>query len=221
MLRVGHRGAKAYAPENTLASFRKALEIGVDAVELDVRKTRDGELAVMHDADVKRTTNGKGLVSDLTLAQIKAFSSDGEKVPTLGEALEFLAGKVKVIIELKEQGCEEKVLAEVRRRGIEKDVVITSFLEDALKKVRELDAAILTGLIYAKHSNPIKAALELKVNYLLPLYRFTHTANVQKAHQNGLKVVVWTINTPEEVAEFVKKGVDGIASDKPDILKVQ
>ncbi len=134
MLRVGHRGAKAYAPENTLASFSKAIEIGVDAVELDVRKTRDGELVVMHDADIKRTTNGKGLVSELTLAQIKAFSSGGETVPTLGEALDFLGGKVKVVIELKEQGCEEQVLAEVRKRDIQKDVVITSFLEEALKK---------------------------------------------------------------------------------------
>lgn len=220
MLRVGHRGAKAYAPENTLASFSKAIEIGVDAVELDVRKTRDGELVVMHDADIKRTTNGKGLVSELTLAQIKAFSSGGETVPTLGEALDFLGGKVKVVIELKEQGCEEQVLAEVRKRDIQKDVVITSFLEKALKKIRELDATVQTGLIYAKHSNPLKAALELKANYLLPLYRFTHTANVQKAHQNGLKVVVWTINTPEEVVEYAKKGVDGIASDKPDILNV-
>ncbi|MCL5877173.1 MAG: glycerophosphodiester phosphodiesterase [Candidatus Bathyarchaeota archaeon] len=218
MLRVGHRGAKAYAPENTLASFRKALEIGVDAVELDVRKTRDGELVVMHDADVKRTTNGKGLVSDLTLSQIKAFSSEGEMVPTLGEALDFLGGKVKVVIELKEQGCEEQVLAEVQKRSMEKDVVISSFLEDALKTVRDLNADIPTGLIYAKHSNPLKAALALKANYLLPLYRFTHTANVQKAHQNGLKVIVWTINTPEEVVEYAKKGVDGIASDKPDIL---
>jgi glycerophosphoryl diester phosphodiesterase len=120
MLRVGHRGARAYAPENTLASFKKALEIGVDATELDVRKTRDGELVVMHDADVKRTTNGKGLVSDMSLAQIKALSSDGDKVPTLGEALDFLSGKVIVFIELKEQGCEEQVLAEVRKRDMQR-----------------------------------------------------------------------------------------------------
>ena len=78
---------------------------------------------------------------------------------------------------------------------------------------------MLTGLIYAKHSNPIKAALELKANYLVALYRFTHTATVQKAHENGLKIIVWTINTPQEAQEYAKKGVDGIASDKPDILK--
>ena len=113
---------------------------------------------------------------------------------------------------------EEKVLSAIHERRLEKNVIITSFLEDALRKVRELDKEVETGLIYAKHSNPVKAALELKANYLVALYRFTHTANVQKAHENGLKVIVWTINTPEEVQAFVKKGIDGIASDKPDIL---
>ena len=219
MLRIGHRGARAYAPENTLASFKKALEIGVDAVELDVRKTKDNQLVVIHDADVKRTTNGEGLVSELTLKEIKSFSAEeGEKIPTLEETLDFLDKKVKVFVELKETGIEEQVLSIVHAKSLEKNVIITSFLEDALKKVRELDKDIETGLIYAKHKNPIKAALELKANYLFALYRFTHTANVQKAHENGLKVIVWTINSPEEVEEYAKKGVDGIASDKPDIL---
>jgi len=219
MLRIGHRGARAYAPENTLASFKKAIEIGVDAVELDVRKTKDNQLVVIHDADVKRTTNGKGLVSEFTLKEIKSFSTEGgEKIPTLEEALDFLDTKVKVFIELKEAGVERQVLSIVHEKGLERSVVVVSFLEDVLKKVRELDKDIEIGLIYAKHKNPIKAALELKANYLLALYRFTHTANVKKAHENGLKVVVWTINNPEEVEEYAKKGVDGIASDKPDIL---
>jgi glycerophosphoryl diester phosphodiesterase len=219
MLRIGHRGARAYEPENTIRSFKKALEIGVDAVELDVRKTKDSQLVVIHDADVKRTTGGKGLVSERTLKEIKGFSTEkGEKIPTLKEALDFLDKKVKVLIELKEAGVEEEVLALVHENGLEKNVIVTSFLEDALRKVRELDKDIATGLIYAKHKNPLKAALELKAQYLVAFYRFTHTANVQKAHENGLKVIVWTINTPEEVAAYIQKGVDGIASDKPDIL---
>ncbi len=222
MLRIGHRGARAYEPENTIRSFKKAIEIGVDAVELDVRKTKDGQLVVIHDADVKRTTDGKGLVSELALKEIKGFSMEkGEKIPTLKEALGFLDKKVKTIIELKEAGVEKEVLALVHENGLEKNVIVTSFLEDALRKVRELDKDIATGLIYAKHKNPLKTALELKAQYLVPLYRFTHTANVQKAHENGLKVIVWTINTPEEVATYIKKGVDGIASDKPDILTRQ
>jgi glycerophosphoryl diester phosphodiesterase len=220
MLRIGHRGARAYAPENTLKSFRKAIEIGVDAIELDVRKTKDNQLVVIHDADVKRTTNGEGLVSELTLAQIKALSAgDGEKIPKMQEALDFLDKKVKVLVELKEAGFEEQVLSVVHTKGLEKNVVIISFLEEALKKVREQYNTIKTGLIYAKPSNPVKAALELKANYLVAFYRFIHTANVQKAHENGLKIIVWTINTPEEAQTYAKKGVDCIASDKPDILK--
>ena len=220
MLRIGHRGARAYAPENTLKSFRKALEIGVDAVELDVRKTKDGSLVVIHDEDVKRTTNGEGLVNELTLKEIKGLDAgDGEKIPTLEETLDFLDKKVKVFVELKETGIEDQVLSIVSEKGLEKNVIIVSFLEEALKKVRELNKDIETGLIYARHKNPLKSALDLKANYLLAFYRFTHTANVEKAHESGLKVVVWTINKPEEVEEYAKKGVDGIASDKPDILK--
>lgn len=219
MLRVGHRGAKAYAPENTLASFKKALEIGVDAIELDVRRTKDNQLVVIHDTDVKRTTDGEGLVSEFTLVQIKGFSTDGgEKIPTFEEALDFLDKKVKVLVELKETGIEEQVLSIVHARSLEKNVVITSFLEDTLRKVRELNKSVETGLIYAKHSNPIRAALELKANYLIAFYKFTHTATVQKAHENGLKIIVWTINTVDEAQEYAKKGVDGIASDHPDIL---
>jgi glycerophosphoryl diester phosphodiesterase len=219
MLRIGHRGARAYAPENTIESFKKALEIGVDAVELDVRKTKDNQLVVIHDADVKRTTNGEGLVGELMLKEIKAFSAEGgEKIPTLEEALDFLDKKLKVFVELKEAGVEEQVLSLMHGKGLEKNVVIVSFLEEALKKVRELDRNVETGLIYAKHKNPVKAALELKANYLVAFYRFTHTANVAKAHENGLKVIVWTVNTPQEVEEYAAKGVDGITSDKPDIL---
>jgi glycerophosphoryl diester phosphodiesterase len=219
MLKVGHRGARAYEPENTLRSYRRALELGVNAVELDVRMTRDGEVVVIHDAEVDRTTNGKGLVSQLTLKEIKQLNTEkDEKIPTLEEALDFLDKKVKVLIELKETGFEEKVLRAVQKRGLEENVVIVSFLEDALRKVRELNGKVETGLIYVKHKNPVKAASDLKASYLLPLYRFTHAADVQKAHQNGLKVVVWTINKPEEVADYVKKGVDGITSDMPDIL---
>ena len=220
MLRIGHRGARAYEPENTLRSFKKALEIGVNAVELDVRKTKDNQLVVIHDPDVKKTTNGKGLVNELTLKEIKEFSTEkGEKIPTLKEVLDFLGRKAKILIELEETGVEEKVLSIVHGNGLQKNVIIVSFIEDALRRIRELDKEVETGLIYVKHKDPVKAALELKASYLVSFYKFTHTANVQKAHENGLKVIVWTVNEPEEVAEYAKKGVDGIASDKPDILK--
>lgn len=219
-LRIGHRGAKAYEPENTIRSFRRALELGVNAVELDVRSTKDGELVVIHDAEVDRTTNGKGLVSDLTLSEIKKLLTEkGEHIPTLDEALEFLDKKVKILIELKETGTEEKVLDIIKKKGLEGNVIIISFHEEALRRVRELNDKVETGLIYVKHKDPVKAALLLRAQYLLPLYKFAHSILISRAHEKGLKVIVWTINTLEEALEYVKKGVDGIASDKPDILK--
>ena len=97
---------------------------------------------------------------------------------------------MKVLVELKETGLEEKVLKIVQMKGLEKSVIIVSFMDDALRKVKELEDKVETGLIYTEHKNPVKAASDLKASYLLPLYRFTHTSDVQKAHQNGLKVIV-------------------------------
>ena len=218
-MKIGHRGARAYEPENTLSSFRRALELGVDAVELDVRKTRDNELVVIHNADVNKTTDGSGAVNELTLEEIQRFITEkGEHVPTLEEVLDAVAKRVKVLVELKETGTEEQVISLIRKKRLTENVIIISFHEDALRKVRELSDEVETGLIYVRHKNPIQAALDLKAEYLLPLYRFTHSADVKKAHEAGLKVIVWTINNKEEVDEYKKKGVDGIASDRPDIL---
>jgi glycerophosphoryl diester phosphodiesterase len=219
LLKIGHRGARAYEPENTLRSFQKAIELGVNAVELDVRRTRDDQLVVIHNANVNKTTDGNGSVNELTLNEIKGFvTKKGEKVPTLEEALQFLGKRVTILVELKETGIEEQVLNLVHKKGLTENIIIISFHEDALRKVRELDPEIITGLIYIRHKNPVQTALNLNAQYMLPLYRFTHSANIKKAHENGLKVIVWTINTAEEVAEYKKKGVDGIASDKPEIL---
>jgi len=108
VLKIGHRGARAYEPENTLSSFRRALELGVDAVELDVRKTRDNELVVIHNADVNKTTDGSGAVNELTLEEIQRFVTEkGEHVPTLEDVLDAVATRVKVLVELKETGTEE------------------------------------------------------------------------------------------------------------------
>jgi len=219
MLKVGHRGAKAYEPENTIRSFKKAIELGVDAVELDVRKTSDGKLIVIHDSNVEKTADGEGEVCELTLGEVKELNLEkGEKIPTLDEALDFLDGKVKILIELKESGYEEEVLGLVRDKGLNEQVVIVSFKEDVLKRIRALDSNIETGFIYARYRKPLEKAVELKTDYILPLYHFTHSSTVKKAHEMGLKVIVWTINKKEDVEKFVRKGVDGISSDYPDIL---
>jgi glycerophosphoryl diester phosphodiesterase len=221
LLKIGHRGARAYEPENTLSSFRRAVELGVDAVELDVRKTKDNKIVVIHNSDVNKTTDGSGSVSSFTLEEIKKFVTEkGEHIPTLEEVLDAVGKRVKILVELKEPGLEENVLELIRRKRLIGNVIIISFDEDVLMKVRELDDEVTLGLIYVRHKNPIQSALELKAEYLLPLYRFTHSANVKKAHEKGLKVIVWTINTKEEALEYKKKGVDGIATDRPDVLNI-
>jgi len=221
LLKIGHRGAKAYEPENTLRSFQRAIEYGVDAVELDVRKTKDNQLVVIHNVDVNKTTNGNGPVNELTLDEIKKLVTEkNEKVPTLEEVLTLVGKQVKILIELKETGYEQNVLDLIHKKGLIDNVIIISFKENALQKIKELDSKITTGLIYVRHKNPIKSALDLGAAYLLPLYHFTHSIDIRKAHEKGLKIIVWTINNTEEVAEFRNKGVDGIASDRPDILNI-
>jgi glycerophosphoryl diester phosphodiesterase len=219
MLKIGHRGARAYEPENTLSSFRKAIELGANAVELDVRKTKDGKLVVIHNADVNKTTNGEGAVNELTLTQIQKLVTDkDEHIPTLDDVLDSVGKRVKILVEIKEKGTEKQILNLIQQKGLTGNVIVVSFHEESLKKVRELNSEIETGLIYVRHKNPIQTALDVKAKYLLSLYSFTHSANVKKAHENGLKMIVWTINKKEEVEEYKKKGVDGIASDRPDIL---
>lgn len=220
IFKIGHRGARAYEPENTLKSFKKAIEIGVNAIEFDVRQTKDKKLIVFHDDKVDRLTDGKGFIKNLTLEQIKSLDVGGEPIPSFEEALDFIDKKIqRIVIELKEFGFEDKVLRELRKRRLEDRVIIVSFLERVLEKIRELEGNIEMGLIYVTHLSPIKSALKLKANYLVPFYRFTHTKDIQKAHKEGLKVIVWTINKKEEALKYAQKGVDGIASDKPDILK--
>lgn len=218
ILKIGHRGARAYETENTLESFRKAIRMGATAIELDVRMSKDRKLVVIHDDNLKKVFGKDIAVKEATLAKLRE-STDG-KIPTLEEALHFINGKVeKILVELKEPGYEKNVLEVIRKEGLEEKVIVVSFHEEALERMRKLNAKIETGLIYARYKNPTDAALRLKARYLVALYRFVHTRDVEKAHEKNLKVIVWTINTKDEVKKYFSKGVDGIATDKPDIFQ--
>jgi glycerophosphoryl diester phosphodiesterase len=216
-LKVGHRGAKAYEIENTLESFKKAIALGANAVEFDVRKSKDGKLIVIHDDNLKKVFGKDIQVNEATLKELKQLT--GNKIPTLEDALQFIDEKVeKILVELKEVGYEKKVLEGIKKKKLNDRVIIVSFHEQTLLNVRKVDNKIETGLIHAKYKNPVDAALRLDARYLIPFYRFTHTKDIADAHKNNLKVIVWTINTKQEVKEYMAKGVDGIASDKPDIF---
>jgi glycerophosphoryl diester phosphodiesterase len=216
-LKIGHRGARGYEIENTLESFKKAIELGANAIEMDVRRSRDSRLVIIHDDNLKKVFGKDIQVNEATLNELKQWTNN--KIPTLEEALEWIGKKVeKILVELKEVGYEKRVLEAIRKEGLSDRVIIVSFHEKALADVRKADGKIEMGLIYSRHKNPIDAALKLNASYLVPLYRFTHTQNISDAHKKNLKVIVWTINTKEEAEEYKVKGVDGIASDKPDCL---
>jgi glycerophosphoryl diester phosphodiesterase len=217
-LRVGHRGARAYEIENTVESFKKAIDLGANAIELDLRQSKDGEIIVCHDDNLKRLFGKELPVNKATLDELK--QSTENKIATLEEALRFIDRKVeKILVELKETGYEKKILDLIRKEELEDNVILVSFLGECLDRVRALNTEIETGLIYTKLRNPVEAAQKLGAQYLVPLYRFIHSRDVEKAHKYNIKVIVWTINTKEEAIKYIAKGVDGIASDKPDIFK--
>jgi glycerophosphoryl diester phosphodiesterase len=217
-LKVGHRGAKAYETENTLESFRKAIDLGVNAIELDVRQSKDAKLVIIHDDNLKKVFGLDLRVDMATLKELKQVT--GNRVPTFDEALCFIDRKVdKILVELKETGHEKMVIDLIRKEKLQDRVIIVSFHEETLSHIRKLCREIKTGLIYTKFKNPVETAQRLNAQYLVPLYKFIHTKDVEKSHKNNLLVIVWTINTEEEARKYIAKGVDGIASDKPDIFK--
>jgi glycerophosphoryl diester phosphodiesterase len=217
-LKIGHRGAKAYKTENTLESFSKAIELGANAIEFDVRRSKDAQLIISHDDNLKKVFGKDVRINEAPLSELKQLT--GNRIATLEEALRFIGGKVeKIVVELKEAGYEQLVLALITKENLRERVIVVSFLEEALAHVRNLDATIETGLIYTKPKKPIETALKLNAQYLVALYRFTHRRDIAKAHKSNLKVIVWTINTKKEAEEYFAKDVDGIASDKPDIFK--
>jgi glycerophosphoryl diester phosphodiesterase len=236
---IAHRGASAYAPENTLAAFAKAVDFGADILELDVRQTRDGELVVLHDASVNRTTNGKGRVADLTLEQIKAldagswFSPDfvGERVPTLAEVVDATPDFTTLLVELKGSpeeypGMEARVVRFIRQRGIEKRVILKSFERDVLNRLRMLAPDIprlrivvseisFLGLIIG-HGVHFGSVFEDDVQYLQHHWFSLTEGFIRKAHDRGYKVFAWDVDDEKRMEELIKKGIDGIETDHPD-----
>jgi glycerophosphoryl diester phosphodiesterase len=189
---IGHRGAAGYEPENTLRSFKKALEIGVDIVELDVHLTKDNKLVVIHDEKVDRTTNGRGYVKNYKLSELKKLDAGkGERIPTLQEAIDLLYGRVKVQIELKGENTEKPVVDLIKNYDPE-NFILTSFYHPRVKRAKEFYPSITTGVLFAgRPIDPVKIVRDAKADRLCINY-----ATIDK--------------------ELVE--VDAIGSNKPDVV---
>ena len=215
----GHRGSPFKAPENTIASIKKALEDGCEAVEIDVRKTKDNEIVVIHDIRVDRTANGKGFVSDFTLNELKKLSFNGEKIPTLNEVIDFVGKKANIIIELKEENLENDIEKIIKKNGFLDNAIIISFYHKLIKNIKNFNKKIKTGiLLVGKPVDTIELAHEAQADYLFLHYAYVDKELVNKAHKNNLKVYVWNIDAIKDLEEMLKLNVDGTGSNKPDVL---
>jgi len=220
MIITGHRGAAKLEPENTLRSIQKALDLGVDQIEIDVHLTRDQHLVVIHDDTVDRTTNGHGAVADLTLQEIKQLDAgNGERIPTLQEVIDLVRGRAILQIELKGPGTAQPVVHMVEQNGLVGEVLLTSFVHDRLREVRRLNSRIrLAALWFKAPEDACERAIEMGAESLHIQHQNINAALVQQVHSHGLKIRAWNPDTIEEMQRVIHLGVDGISSNRPDLL---
>ncbi|WP_248929217.1 glycerophosphodiester phosphodiesterase [Paenibacillus hamazuiensis] len=230
---IAHRGAKGMAPENTLAAFKLGLEQGCHAIELDIHLSADGELIVCHDDTLDRTTNGKGRIADMTLAEIKKFDAGlwygeefrGETIPTLGEVFDLVPESIMINIEVKdhrEQKLEPVLVNFLRKRGRTASVVISSFDHKCLRRLKQLDPEVKIGLLYQLNLYDPAAyarSLGVEVYSLHPLFKLLDQEEVNKALDSGLQVYPWTANEAPELRQLAELGVSGIITDFPGRLR--
>ena len=229
---IAHRGASGHAPENTLAAFQRAVELGATFIETDLHVTRDGRFVAIHDSTVERTTNGSGSVRDFTLSELREvdaglwFDRDfmGERVPTLEEVLEFSRRHdVVFYLELKYAavwGMDHALVAALQKAESAPRTIVISFDPATLSPLRRLDPTIMTGLL-VEEATPdcIQDAVDLGARQLCPKIWSVTPKLIEEAHRSDLQVVTWTANTAEEMRAMISAGVDGIMSDFPDRLR--
>lgn len=228
---VAHRGASGYAPENTLAAFRRAVELGANFIETDLQLSRDARFIAIHDATLDRTTNSRGPVHALTLAELRELDAGswfgpefaGERLPTLEEILDFArASDVVFYLEIKAGGTwgmEPALVSALREAHEAARAVVLSFDPGTLAAIRRLEPMLMTGFLF-DHSYPdiVGCALQAGARQLAPRGDLVTRELVAQARRADLQVVTWTINEPEHIRAMMAAGVDGIMSDYPDRL---
>jgi glycerophosphoryl diester phosphodiesterase len=239
---IAHRGGAKLAPENTLASFKNAIAIGADMIEIDVHFSKDSEIIVIHDKSLDRTTNGTGEIKALTLDEIKKydagswFSEDykNEKVPTLTEVIQTINGQCKLLIEIKDgdekyPGLEKKIVETVKEHNAEPWVVVQSFNKNSILRIKEMYPDLITYYLLGRNFNDFYAELseqvrtgqpvENKFDGIAPHYSALDTKKVDLLHKAGFDIFTFTVNKPADMQNVIELGVDGIITDSPDILK--
>src|SRR2546426_8463503 len=231
VLVIAHRGASGHAPENTLAAFWKAVLLGATFIETDLQLSRDARFVAIHDATVNRTTNGQGVVHEMTLAELRLldagswFGSEftGERIPTLEEILEFSKkNDVVFYLEIKPAGSwggEHALIGALRESGEIPRTVVISFDAAIVLSLRKIEPTLMTGLLYdGQIENPIGNAVEIGARQLVVRGDLVTPAMIAEVRRKDLQVVCWTVNHPAHMRMLAGAGLDGIMSDYPDRL---
>jgi glycerophosphoryl diester phosphodiesterase len=232
---VAHRGFSGAAPENTLAAFRKGIEIGSDMIELDIHLSSDGRIVVVHDETLERTTNGRGRVADLSFEELKRLDAgskfgpefSGERIPAFEEVLAVAKGRVFVNIEIKNPShgkysitkLTERAVGEVKRAGMSHRVIFSSFNPASLEWIKKNEPGLQVALLYHRPwevLSEVTGGKEYKILNLRNLYLTRD--KIGTIHREGMKVNVYTVNSEEELKQFVTWGADGIITNYPDRL---
>lgn len=230
-----HRGACAYAPENTLEAFELAVRQQADGVELDIQRTRDGELVVVHDETIDRVSNGQGYVKDYTLKELKKLRFNrthpeftDARIPTLKEVLKLLQPTALTVnIELKTgivryKGIEEQALNLVRKMDMEDRVIYSSFHHPSVVKIKKLDKNAVTGILYSDGWLQVPSyAAKLGMDCIHPaVWHMKSKKLLEQAREKNLAVHVWTVNDPEMMEELIQQKIDAIITNKPDLCRM-
>lgn len=225
MLKIGHRGARGHEPENTLLGFQKAIELDVDCIELDVHLSADGELMVIHDETIDRTTNGKGAVNQFSLPELKRFQIEkDQRIPTLTEVLNLIDQKCDINIELKSFETADKVVDLIEKYVSEKkwnydQFLVSSFDWNALQQVTFSNSKIPIGVLTETNVDLALAfAKFIKAKSIHPYFHLVTNENTAKMQEKGFQVFPWTVNEIEDIKRIKTYNVDGIISDFPDRL---
>lgn len=225
MLKIGHRGARGHAPENTLIGFQKAIDMHVDSIELDVHLSLDKELMVIHDDTIDRTTNGKGFVNSLSLPELKRVCIDHlHAIPTLTEVLNLIDQRFDINIELKSYETTDKVVDLIEKYVSEKkwnynQFLVSSFDWSALQRVALLNSKIPIGVLTETNLDLAFAfAKVIKAKSIHPYFHLLTEENTAKMQEIGFQVFPWTVNEIEDIKRIKTYNVDGIISDFPDRL---
>lgn len=234
---VAHRGAAGYAPENTIVAYDLAVDMKADYIEIDVQRSKDGELVSIHDTTVDRTTDGTGKVGDLTLEQLKSLDAGswkgeqftGEQIPTFEEILDRYHGKVGILIELKAPehypGIEQQVADLIKERNLDKPqnkkIIIQSFNFESMKKMNQLLPQVQIGVLTSNRAHTTTDSLKefsTYADWFNPSYGIVTKELVDQVHANGMKIGSWTVRSQEAADFLFEMKVDAIISDYPDYV---